>query len=69
MMFIRYLKEQIDRDDQVGDFARDVLRTPHRPRGAAGYMAWNDFVTELNFSFLAKRALRQAWGEYKSHNK
>lgn len=68
MTFRRYLREQIDRDDSIGDFARDMLSAGKRPRGKAGYMAWHDFITDWHFTYLAKRAFRKAWGEYKSQH-
>ena len=67
MTFASYLKEQVDRDDAVGDFARDMFTKANRPRGKAGYMAWHNFLAEPKFTYLVKRAFKQAWDEYKYH--
>ena len=69
MTFVRYLREQVDRNDAIGDFARDMLTAARRPRGKAGYMAWYDFLSERIHSSLAKRVFRQAWDEYKVEHK
>lgn len=66
MTFVGYLKEQVDRNDAIGDFAKDMLTAAKRPRGKAGYMAWHDFLSEWHCTYLGKRAFRQAWEEYKS---
>lgn len=68
MTFARYLKEQVDRNDAVGDFARDILLAENRPRGKAGYMAWHSFLVDWHYAYLAKRAFISAWDEYKSQH-
>lgn len=65
--FNKWLREQEDRDDPVGDLARDVSRDSRRvPRN--NHVAWRTFLWYGGASEAALQAFELAWKEYGDSN-
>lgn len=64
MGFTQWLRQQVDRDDIVGDLAGDVQRDSRRkPRTRDG---WKRFLTSARACSGAHEALHAAWDEYEA---
>lgn len=65
MTFREWLKDQEERDDEIGWFARkaDELRR-HVPRGDAGLEAWHRHLHRHRCTPDAVDVLHDAWREY-----
>ncbi len=64
MRFGDWLPFQVDRDDPVGDIARDLLEDPYAPRDAETLQEIEDYLRRLHASRQALAALRDAWAEW-----
>ena len=62
--FSTWLAKQQERDDPVGDLAKDVQRDPDRPGARAQYTGWVNHLQAKQASGAAMDALRRAWQEY-----
>lgn len=63
--FTAYLRDYIQSDDAIADFADDWLADPKRPRGRYG---WNAIATHLRASGATAETIttaRLAWEEYR----
>jgi uncharacterized protein YozE (UPF0346 family) len=63
--FYGWLKEQRERDDPVGDVARDAMVDAGFPRWNKPFSAYSSHLRACQASPEAMRALREAWQEYK----
>jgi hypothetical protein len=64
MGFTQWLRQQVERNDIVGDLASDAQQdTRRKPRTRAG---WERFLTNAGACSGAHEALRVAWGEYEA---
>lgn len=67
--FGQWLAQQIERDDPVGDIARDVGRTQRARAWDCTLQGLLSYITKLGGSNKASKAARQAWREYvKQHH-
>lgn len=64
--FHRWLEQQKERDDPVGDLANDILHDKHFPIGAASLPAVRGYLSDHLASREALAALREAWREFAS---
>ncbi len=63
--FCSWLSKQTDRDDPIGDLARDVRDDSSRPHGNSGYRKWFGHIRIRSYSnSLVMDAFRKAWREY-----
>ena len=62
--FLAWLALQAQRDDAVGDCARDMLDDPDWPTTATTFETARDYLDSVNASRLAIEALREAWDEW-----
>lgn len=60
--FHKWIERQLDRDDEVGDLARDVFRDKRFPLGASTPREVEDYLSRHSNHII--RAVRQAWREY-----
>lgn len=60
--FHKWLERQLDRDNEVGDLARDVLRDKRFPVGASTPREVEDYLSRYGDHVIS--AVRQAWREY-----
>lgn len=66
MTFMKWLKKQVDRDDPIGDLAKDAMRDKrHKPKSRRG---WERFLSDVGACYAARDAAKQAWDEYESIN-
>jgi hypothetical protein len=63
--FKTWLRSQADRDDPVGDLARDALQDRDWPRGAARLATLDEHLYELGAIRDAHVALWRAWAEWR----
>lgn len=64
MRFEQWLKSQTDRDDRVGDVARDAQADSRQKPAQNTLEAWETFLSCAGACWEAMEALREAWGEY-----
>lgn len=64
--FHRWIEQQRDRPDPVGDLAGDILSDKRFPSGNASFRAAVRYLTGRRASRHAIEALRQAWREFES---
>lgn len=62
--FLTWLALQAQRDDAVGDCARDMLDDPDWPPAATTYPTARAYLESVHASRLAIEALREAWDEW-----
>ncbi|MCO5176521.1 MAG: sterile alpha motif-like domain-containing protein [Thermomicrobiales bacterium] len=62
--FLTWLALQAQRDDPVGDCARDMLDDPEWPSEATTYATARVYLESVQASSLAIAALREAWDEW-----
>lgn len=62
--FTRWLKKQKNRNDGVGDLARDVCEDRGGWHGARSMTGHIDYLCNRGASPLAVTALQAAWGEW-----
>lgn len=62
--FMLWLVRQMERDDAVGDIARDLLDDPYAPRDGTSIADYRDYLVALGASVPAITALEQAWQEW-----
>ena len=62
MSFNTWLKKQSDRDDPIGDFARDALQDPNKP---TGIRQWRSHLQQCHACDGAVNAVERAYEEYK----
>ena len=67
--FLTWLALQAQRDDAVGDCARDMLDDPDWPPTATTYATARVYLESLQASHLAIEALRDAWGEWQQRQR
>ena len=68
MTFNQWLKQQIKRDDPVGDVARDAARDTGRKPYRGCREAWHTFLGSAGACWEAHVALDEAWDEYECSN-
>ena len=61
--FISWLRQQVKRNDRVGDLARDAKLDSKKPH-AKTVGAWTRYLEERNAAPGAITAAKQAWQEY-----
>ncbi|MBM2885517.1 hypothetical protein JFK97_14055 [Chromobacterium phragmitis] len=61
--FHLWLERRLERNDAVGDLARDVLRDKDFPMGAATRREMEDYLSRYGDHVM--RAMREAWREYR----
>lgn len=66
MTFAQWLKIQIDRDDPIGDIARDAAMDTRRKPHQNTLTAWQTFLSSAGASAVAQRALIEAWEAYEA---
>lgn len=64
MTFNQWLKQQVERDDPVGDVARDAMKDARRKPYRGDREAWHNFLGAAGASWEAHEALDEAWDEY-----
>jgi len=64
MQFAQWLELQIDRDDLIGDVARDAAKDS-RPKPANTRNAWRMFLISSGACPEARGALESAWRAYR----
>ena len=66
MTFLQYLRQQYDRQDPVGDLARDALDEPDpdMPRRQTTRERWQRYLSLHQACEGAMDALDEAWDEY-----
>ena len=63
--FLAWLKTQVQRDDFVGDLAKDASRDPNAPSGRATKDQWRKHILAVaTNSAGALEALDDAWAEF-----
>ena len=69
--FTRFLRDLHDRQDALGDFARDWTADRHmsRPRGAYDWPAVERFLVNRHASLNAIEAAHMAWKQWKKVQK
>lgn len=65
MTFYGWLREQIKRNDPVGDFARDALADSSKPN-AQTEKAWILYLEKRNAGIEVIDAMQKAFKEYRS---
>ena len=65
MTFRQWLAKQENRDDPVGDLARDVKADKRPAPRVNSYKAWSDHLHRAGASPAALRAFFAAWREYR----
>lgn len=63
--FYRWLQGQTDRDDVVGDIARDVMRDESAPKLYNTFDRWFRYVSAKSHSEDVLEALGDAWKEFR----
>ena len=63
MTFERWLSSQVERDDEVGDFAKFVQNDPKHPRSCV-YEKWRSYVRRRGGSQGEKEAFKRGWREW-----
>ena len=64
LVFGEWLRFQVDRDDPVGDIARDLLEDHDAPLRAKQRQELEDYLIRLQASQQALAALQEAWDEW-----
>lgn len=64
--FWSWLQAQKDRQDRIGDLARDAISDTARPPDDSDYKVWREHLEDMNASQAALETLRIAWRAYKS---
>lgn len=67
--FINWIKEQKDRNDPIGDLARDLIVDRDLPEIVTGYRSFKRYLVGRSAVDGALNALDMAWGEYKKQTK
>lgn len=66
MTFMEWPKKQTERDDPIGDLARDAKADRrHKPKSRAG---WQRFLSLVGACYEAKDAANEAWDEYEAQH-
>lgn len=65
MTFAKWLEAQVDRDDLVGDVARDA-RMDSWPKPSNSLKAWKNHLAAGGACREAHEALDEAWNEYQN---
>lgn len=66
MTFMQWLNKQTERDDPVGDFARDAKADKRRKPGSRA--GWQRFLWNVGACEEAKVAATEAWDEYEAQH-
>lgn len=65
--FLTWLFQQANRDDFVGDLAKDVKRFKNHPHGNSGYSVWLEHVSlHSNRNREVIEAFEEAWKQYEA---
>ena len=64
--FNSWILSQTNRNDMVGDFARDVKRDTKAPNDNASKDSWLSHMVHNNASRVAINTFEVAWTEYKN---
>ncbi len=65
--FVAWILQQIDRDDPIGDLARDVKDDVNRPPDDSGYRVWlNHIEFRSHHEQDVMDTFKAAWKEYKA---
>jgi len=62
--FKAWLQQQLQRNDPVGDLARDAGSDKDAPGGRKSYIAWRDYLHSRWAHRDVLRTLKEAWGEF-----
>jgi uncharacterized protein YozE (UPF0346 family) len=62
--FLEYLEHQIDRDDPIGDFARDSFDDLNATEELETFDQWLEYLESVSACKEAITALERAWDEY-----
>lgn len=65
MTFYEYMMYRINEDNPIGDLARDMSEDPKLPRNETPLDMVRYFMLNRNLCDSARRALRDAWREYR----
>lgn len=63
--FYRFLMQQLDRDDPVGDLAKDAKRDSSAPKKLSSLRVWQSHLWIKHACHEAVEALKEAFCEYK----
>jgi uncharacterized protein YozE (UPF0346 family) len=63
LTFYQWLQQQVDRDDQVGDLAKDVRRDPNFEGHSEALETASDYLDSNRYHSFASEALEDAWRE------
>lgn len=63
--FCYWLEKQINRDDPVGDLARDAQRDSDAPKHSNAFTIWQDYLNSRFACDGAMDALKEAFAEYR----
>lgn len=66
MTFNQWLKTQVERDDPVGDVARDAMADKRRKPRNGNREAWRTFLSAAGACSAAHESLDEAWSEYEA---
>jgi uncharacterized protein YozE (UPF0346 family) len=66
--FHRWVAQQIERNDPVGDLARDIKRDRRFPISEASYDQLRSYLERASRSTAPVKAFKQAWAEFTSGN-
>jgi len=71
MSFLTWIKDQSDRQDAIGDFARDVKanRDAERPTAKTTKTGWETYLLSKGACDGAFEAFEAAWAEHRQEGK
>ncbi len=69
MKFYDWIITQVDRDDPIGDLARDAKRDKNFPKQATTAHELTAYLTINGACHDAVEALRKAWKSFKAHER
>lgn len=62
--FKAWLQQQLQRNDPVGDLARDAGDDKNAPSGRKSFLAWRSYLQSRWAHRDVMRTLKEAWGEF-----
>ena len=67
--FYNWLQQQVDRDDRIGDLAKDVRRDQNFERHSEEIEVACDYLDSNGYHFAASAALEEAWDEWEAERR
>ena len=64
MTFTQWLEDQVERQDAVGEFARDAMQDDDWPQMAVMKSSFGFYLTQSDASLVALNVLDDAWAEF-----